>query len=167
LFGDGAAAMIVVPGNVADKNRWGGFEIRGFYSSLFAEGSDLMGWNIGALNFEMILSHDVPAFIGSTIRNFISAAEAKLGIAESDIHHWAVHPGGKKILDEILKAIKLDPDSLLDSYRVLRDYGNISSPTILFVLNEIVKNSLSAGDNVLAVGFGPGITMDALWLTYA
>ncbi|HLO60853.1 MAG TPA: type III polyketide synthase [Bacteroidales bacterium] len=167
LFGDGAAAMIVVPDKIADKSRWNGFEIKGFYSSLFSEGNDLMGWNIGEHNFEMILSHDVPVFLGSNIRNFISAAEEKLGIAESDIRHWAVHPGGKKILDEMIKAVGLNGNSLLDSYKVLREYGNISSPTILFVLNEIVKKSLSAGDNVFAVGFGPGITMDALWLTYA
>jgi predicted naringenin-chalcone synthase len=167
LFGDGAAAVLVVPDNFANSYGFSGLSINSFYTSLAGEGSDLMGWNINPLNFEMILSPEIPVFIGKHARKFFNAACAKMNLLSERINHWAVHPGGRKILDEVKKALELDEDSLAPSYQVLQQYGNMSSPTIIFVLDQILKQKMEKGNTVFAMGFGPGISIDASWFTYA
>jgi predicted naringenin-chalcone synthase len=90
-----------------------------------------------------------------------------MNLLSERINHWAVHPGGRKILDEVKKALELDEDSLAPSYQVLQQYGNMSSPTIIFVLDQILKQKMEKGNTVFAMGFGPGISIDASWFTYA
>lgn len=166
IFGDGAAAIVIVPDNYALENRLSGFLINGFYSSILSKGESLMGWNITPLNFEMILNAGIPEFIGNNINDLLFMAGGKLKFDIDTINKWAVHPGGRKILDVIKRILKLDDESLVHSYSVLKEYGNMSSPTILFVFNEILNNSITKGDKVLSIGFGPGISMDTSLFTY-
>ncbi|MFW5831059.1 MAG: type III polyketide synthase, partial [Prolixibacteraceae bacterium] len=93
IFGDGAAAAIMVSDEQAEHLNLKGLSINRFYSALLKNGKNLMGWNVKPINFEMVLNAKVPAFIGDHIREFISTCEEKLNIKAESIGKWAVHPG--------------------------------------------------------------------------
>lgn len=166
IFGDGASAMIVTSDGYAAKHQKSGLEINGFYSLLLKRGKDLMGWNINPVNFEMILDSRVPEFIGEEIDEIVLKAGTKLNIKPDAIDNWAIHPGGKKILDTIKRQLHMNDTDLIQSYKVLNDYGNMSSPTILFVLNEILKKKPKPEETIFSIGFGPGISIETALLTY-
>ena len=113
-----------------------------------------MGWNIAPLNFEMVLNAKVPAFIGEKISGFVSQVSAKLHTDINTIGKWAVHPGGRKILDVVKENLKLSDDKMANSYQVLNDHGNMSSPTILFILELIMEAPPEPGEKIFAIGFG-------------
>lgn len=160
IFGDGAAAVIMISESVAIERRLKGFTLIGFHPILLNKGKDLMGWNITPINFEMILNAGVPEFLGKELEPMMVAVSEKLNLTIETIHHWAVHPGGKKILDAVQSVLDLTNNELRHSYNVLYNHGNMSSPTILFVLNEIFKCNPKSGESVFALGFGPGISIE-------
>jgi predicted naringenin-chalcone synthase len=166
IFGDGAAAVVIVSDTDAERNHQGGMAINGFYSLLLSRGKDLMAWNITPVNFEMVLDARVPDFIGDEVDNIVLKAGKKLNITPSAIDKWAIHPGGKKILDTIKKQLQLSDTDLQYSYKVLADHGNMSSPTILFVLNEIMQTEHKHNETIFSVGFGPGISIETALFTY-
>jgi len=166
IFGDGAAAVVVVPDSIATQNNLSGLSINGFYSLLLNRGKDLMAWNITPLNFEMVLDARVPEFIGEEANNIILKAGQYFNIKPSSIGKWAVHPGGKKILDILKKQYSLSDTDLRYSYKVLAEYGNMSSTTILFVLNEMMKGEIKPNETIFALGFGPGISIETALFTY-
>ena len=87
---------------------------------------------------------------------------------KNDISHWCIHPGGKRILTSIEKSIDITADDLQFSYNVLKNYGNMSSPTILFVLKEImdsIKNKKEKKINIFGAAFGPGLTLETFILS--
>lgn len=166
IFGDGAAAVVVVSDTATKKNHQAGLSINGFYSLLLNKGKNLMGWNITTVNFEMVLDTGIPEFIGNEVNEIVTKASKKLKTNPSVIDKWAIHPGGKKILDSIKEQMKLSDSDLHYSYKVLSDYGNMSSPTILFVLNEIMKAEHVEGETIFSIGFGPGLSIETALLTY-
>src|ERR1035437_3055608 len=125
IFGDGAAAVIVVSDTAAKFNPKVAISIDGFYSLLLNNGKDLMGWNITPTNFEMILDAAVPEFIGNEIKDLILKVGRKLNVPITAIGKWAIHPGGKKILDTIQKQLELADTDLQYSRKVLSEYGNM------------------------------------------
>jgi len=167
IFGDGAAAVIVVSDTDPKQNHQGGIAINGFYSLLLRKGKDLMSWNITPVNFEMVLDAKVPEFIGDEVDDIVLKAGKKLNIMPSTIDKWAIHPGGKKILDAIKKQLQLNDTDLQYSYKVLAEYGNMSSPTILFVLNEIMQAEHKPNETIFSIGFGPGLSIETAVFTYA
>jgi predicted naringenin-chalcone synthase len=114
----------------------------------------------------MILDTELPVFIGSVANETLQKASEKLHFNPLMIDKWAIHPGGKKILDLIKKNLQLTEENLSHSYEILNEYGNMSSPTILFVLNEILMARPRSGEHIFSVGFGPGLTIDSALLTY-
>jgi predicted naringenin-chalcone synthase len=156
IFGDGAAALIIT----ANEQKQKGLTMNGFYSLLLNKGKDLMGWNVTPLNFEMILNAKIPEFIGSEVNSIVQRASAKYKIDADDIDHWAIHPGGKKIVDTIKRQLRLSDIKTHASYKVLSEYGNMSSPTILFVLNELFQKDLKPGEVIFSIGFGPGLSIE-------
>jgi predicted naringenin-chalcone synthase len=167
IFGDGAAAVIVVSDTAAKQNHQKGLVLNGFYSLLLNKGKDLMGWNITPINFEMILDAKIPEFIGDEVNDIILKAGEKLNISPSAINKWAIHPGGKKILDTIKKQLQLNDSDMKFSYKVLNEYGNMSSPTILFVLNEIMQAEHESNETIFSIGFAPGLSIETSKFTYA
>jgi predicted naringenin-chalcone synthase len=167
IFGDGSAAVVVVSDTAAKKNQQAGFALNGFYSLLLAKGKNLMGWNITPVNFEMVLDTGIPEFIGQEVSEVVKKASEKFTIKSSAIDKWAIHPGGKKILDSVKKQMQLSDSDMQFSYKVLSEYGNMSSPTILFVLNEIMQAEHTEGETVFSIGFGPGLSIETALLTYA
>ena len=161
IFADGAVAAIFSNyNNNSDKH---GFEIISADSVLFEDSAEFMGWKIGNYGFEMMLSAELPKIILKTgIPNVLSILE-KAGINKNDIKFWALHPGGRSILDSLQQGLELSDEQMQPSRTILRDYGNMSSVTILFVLKEILhKQHLNRGDYCCAIAFGPGLTMEVV-----
>ena len=154
LFSDGAAAVIV---SSTEENSL--FEIDSFYSSVYSEGSNDMCWNITSKGFEMILSSYIPDLISTGISNLIDNRSLKL----NEANHLAIHPGGRKIVDSVRSVLNLTEDQVSDSYNTLKNYGNMSSPTILFVLHAMSKNkNIKKSDTINALSFGPGLTIEVM-----
>lgn len=164
LFGDGAAAMLVVN----DDNMLEGLKIKSFYSEVGFNGKEHMSWQLSSSGFLMTLSGYVPELIERDFNNLFHNALQKAGMTEDDISYYCIHPGGKRILSSIEKITSITPSGLQYSYRVLKDYGNMSSPTILFVLKEILEaigNKKETGINIFGAAFGPGLTMETFILS--
>ncbi len=154
LFGDGAAAALVCKGD-------SGLAIRNYSSQLFPDTANEMAWGIGDFGFEMKLSKYVPELLGKGLHQIRQHLEALFSI--SAIKNFAIHPGGKQILHKVEEAFMIDKDQNLHSHEVLQAFGNMSSATILFVLQRWLLQTDKTGP-ILALGFGPGLTLETLLL---
>lgn len=155
LFSDGSAAVLV-----SNKTSAGALTLKSFYSEICQRGKDDMSWQLSNNGFLMKLSAYIPQVIQEDIADLVNKALKNCGLKQKDITHWCIHPGGKKILEVIKSQLSLNVEDLSCSRQVLSDYGNMSSPTILFVLKEIMKGIHDKAANVFAVAFGPGLTME-------
>jgi predicted naringenin-chalcone synthase len=165
LFADGAAAVIV-SGREPAKNR-PALAIESFASALAPEGEKEMAWEIGDRGFDIRLSTYVPGIIGGNIGAIIKNVLMDASRTLTDIGTWAVHPGGRSIVDRVEKELNLQPEQLEDSREVLRQYGNMSSVTILFVLHRILnRDGLARKHPICAMAFGPGLTIETALLEY-
>lgn len=164
VFGDGAAAALVtaVPGPPGTTT----LTIDRLGTELTPVGEYDMAWTIGDTGFEMVLSTAVPKIIDAYIQPALEPLftdEPELGADPAQtIAHWAIHPGGRSILDKVELTLGLSARQLEPSRRILRDYGNMSSATVLFILKDILENGNedSDGDRVCAMAFGPGLTVE-------
>ncbi|MFS0894092.1 type III polyketide synthase [Microbacterium sp. 179-I 3D3 NHS] len=173
LFADGAAAGIVT----ARALPAGATALRldRFHTAIAPEGEKAMAWTIGDTGFEMILATTVPQIIGETIIDALRplyAPEDDLAAAFEDhrvgsaVAHWAIHPGGRSILDRVQEKMHLSDLQLHPAREVLREFGNMSSATVLFVLKRILEEEgADAGDRVAAMAFGPGLTAESALMT--
>jgi predicted naringenin-chalcone synthase len=162
LFGDGSAAVLVC----ADDFPHCGLRLDSFYAEVIYDARSSMTWNLAAHGFVMTLSADVPELFRSDIGPLKDRAIAKSGFGDEGIKFWCIHPGGKRILQAIGCGLSLSETDLAVSYDILREYGNMSSPTVLFVLNELWSGFFNdTGAHVFAAAFGPGLTMESLIMT--
>lgn len=157
LFGDGAAAMLL---SGADKVK--GVEVRGFYSEVIPSGKKDMSWELSSSGFLMTLSGYVPDLIEADFQPLVYRALEQYGLAGSAVNGWCIHPGGKRILRAVEKSMGLTESALEAAYGVLKEYGNMSSPTILYVLKSMLEKG--AEGNIIGAAFGPGLTMETCWL---
>jgi predicted naringenin-chalcone synthase len=160
LFADGAAAALVT----GDGNENDGVAIGNFYSEVALKGHDDMAWNLSEKGFLMRLSSYIPQLLQAGITPLLQNALNAAGYKRSQITHWAFHPGGRKILENIQKELNLSPDDLSISFGILREYGNMSSPTILFVLKKALEQLTASSQKIFAAAFGPGLTMETVIL---
>lgn len=160
LFADGAAAVLVT----GDSFQSPGLSIKSFYSEVALQGHDDMAWHLSSRGFLMRLSAYIPQLIGESITPLLQNALQAAGIVKDKVTRWAIHPGGKKILETVQKELGLQKGDLSASFNTLRDYGNMSSPTILFVLKEIMENLERSKEKIFVAAFGPGITLETLIL---
>jgi len=152
LWGDGCAASLVT----AEEK---GLALESFHAVLLPQSRDLITWNIGDRGFDMVLSGQVPAAIQTALTSGVS--EILNGTPLNEIDLWAVHPGGRTVLDAVERALALDPSRLAASRGILRDFGNMSSATVTFVLGEIARNA-RPGDTGCAMSFGPGLVAETM-----
>jgi len=155
LIGDGCAAVLVS----VNKSKNEDIEITGFHSEVIPKGKRDMAWELSSSGFLMTLSGYVPELIEEDFSNIVNRALAHSEYKFQDIHHWCIHPGGKKILEAIEHSVGITKEKLQPSYNVLSKFGNMSSATILFVLKEIM-HSKQKGQNIFASAFGPGLTVE-------
>lgn len=155
LFGDGAAAC-VVEGDGGDKK---GLELEHFAAELLTEGGKDMGWDLSEEGFLMRLSKRIPELVESEASGLFSRVLGSNG-DRPDIAHWCIHPGGRKVLEGVARAEGLKEDDLSPSFRVLEERGNLSSTTILHILQKTWEEA-EHGERLLASGFGPGLSLEA------
>jgi predicted naringenin-chalcone synthase len=160
IFADGCAAALF-----SGETNSSGFQLINTASYLFNGSADYMGWEIGNFGFEMILSQALPKIIFEQAMPQLKAILGGFGVKTEDIKYWALHPGGRAILDSIQKGLELSDEAMVPSRAILKNYGNMSSASILFVLKEImISNNISKGEFCCAVAFGPGLTMEVALL---
>lgn len=165
LFADGAAAVLV-SGRKPAQNR-PALVIDSFASALAPEGENEMAWAVGDRGFDIRLSSYVPNIIAANIGKMVDDVLRKAPWKQDDIARWAVHPGGRSIVDRIEKELNLTSEQLEDSREVLRQYGNMSSVTVLFVLHRMLhRNGLDKKHPICAMAFGPGLTIETALLEY-
>ncbi len=158
LFSDGAAAL-VLRDTAHTEQHW---EIVDQRSTIIPDTTGLMSWRIGDHGFRMTLSPQVPQVILEQLRPWLSQWLSQHALGIADIDAWAIHPGGPRILDACADAIGLTADRLADSRAVLAEFGNMSSPTILFILDRLQRRGIPRPCVTLA--FGPGLTIEAALL---
>jgi prepilin-type processing-associated H-X9-DG protein len=158
LFADGSAAAVCVPAgdeHPSDES----LSALSSASAIVPATEDLMSWRIGDNGFQMGLSAQVPDTIRSTLRSWVAGWLATEGVELDQVGQWAIHPGGPRILQACLEALELPPEAIAASKSVLAEFGNMSSPTILFILDRLRRQN-APGPWVL-LAFGPGLTIEA------
>ena len=164
LFADGAGAVVAVGsaggGSGSSRNR--GMQLVSSASTVLPSSEELMGWIIGDHGFSMVLSPKVPSRIAANLIPWLECWLATQGLALPQVETWAVHPGGPRILRAVLKSAGLQPAQIDLSAKVLRQFGNMSSATILFILERL--RATTGRGPCLALGFGPGLTVEAALL---
>lgn len=154
LFGDGAAAALVMH----DEAVAAGLVIDGFYSEINPKGKRDMAWELSSSGFLMTLSGYIPELIEEDFGAIVTRALEKDGVSMETISHWCIHPGGKRLLQAIEKTMAFSDGQLQESHAVLRETGNLSSATILFVLKRIMQQKKIP--KLFGAAFGPGLTVE-------
>lgn len=161
LFADGAAAVLV-----SGNNDQEGLKIDRFYSTVDMKGKQDMAWELSSKGFLMTLSSYIADLVEEDFDQLVTDALATAGISKKEITHWCIHPGGKKILEAVHNSLGFTNGQLKYSYDTLRDYGNMSSPTVLFVLKQIMNDlDKNISNKIFGAAFGPGLTMQTFILS--
>ena len=168
IFADGAAAIVgsasvplisggtLLPAGAVVLPDW---RVAASGSCLIPESADAMGWTVGDHGFEMMMSRKIPALIAKNLRAWLEDWLGDNGLSLADVRSWAVHPGGPKILTAVEECLELPKEALAASWAVYSEYGNMSSPTVLFVLDRLRRQN--APRPCVALGFGPGLVAEA------
>jgi predicted naringenin-chalcone synthase len=158
LFADGAAALVLGQRSPhASAHRL----LRGTGSFVIPQSRGEMSWIVGDHGFEMSLTSQVPVLIEEHLRGWMSAWLDRFGRSIEDIGNWVVHPGSRKIIEAAERSLGLAAETCSESREVLRRYGNMSSPTVLFILERLQQDQ---DKPIVLLGFGPGLTAEAALL---
>lgn len=162
VFGDGASGVIVS----TEEPQQDGYRLEKFATAIAKESEKDMAWTIGDTGFDMVLSTYVPDIIESNLKEAVQPLFREYDMELEQIGNWAIHPGGRAILDKIENSFSLNPTQLNASRTVLAKYGNMSSATIFFVLKQLLEQDQEQSNELtLAMAFGPGLTIESGLLT--
>lgn len=164
VFADGAAAALVSARAPAGQPS---FHLMRFNSALATDARGDMAWTIGDTGFKMVLSSEIPKVVEREVGEALAPLWESAGLSPTDMSAWAVHPGGRAILDSFEVALGLPSDALTSSREVLSRYGNMSSATVLFVLDRLLRSDDPPAGPVTAVAFGPGLAVESALLELA
>ncbi len=156
LFADGAAALIAADSGKSQTSAW---KVAANGSTIISNSTDAMTWRIGDHGFEMTLSARVPDLISRHVRPWLESWLAQNQLDIASVGSWAVHPGGPKILSAFAESAGLPREALSVSQRILAEFGNMSSPTVLFIIDQFRR--IDAPRPCVALGFGPGLAVEA------
>lgn len=162
LFADGAAAVLLEAEPTVSKS----LVLQGFHCDLATGGKQAMAWRVGNFGFEMRLSTYVPDILAPKVRELVSGLLAKFSLNIHQIDMFAIHPGGRRIVEVIEQSLEIPPAKNRIAYEVLREYGNMSSVTVLFVLKKLFEQLTPAQNQqkILTMAFGPGLTLESALL---
>lgn len=162
IFSDGAAAVLL-EGTEHRLKPGPCLELKHFYAEFMPNARNDMGWFVGNTGFEMRLSSKVSKMIRNNLGGVFDRLKKSIS-ADGNIHFdaYAMHPGGRKILEAIEEALDLPEESNSFSYDVLQKYGNMSSATVLFVLQKVLQHTVKSGKQILSFAFGPGLTAEGM-----
>ena len=159
LFGDGAAAIVLRAGD------GGATQIEHAGEHLWPNTLDVMGWSVDPLGFGVILRRTIPEFVTSELKPAMTQILARMRLSMSDIDRFICHPGGAKVINAIETALALDQGTLEHERQVIADYGNMSAPTVLFILERARAKGLPPRS--LLTALGPGFTASCVSLRHA
>lgn len=166
LFGEGAAAVLIQGENLPLPDQEKSYPFyRSSSSTLFPQSYDVMGWDLVDEGLKVRFSRDIPAFIRTHMQKEVDRYLASQGLNRSQIHHYLLHPGGKKVVEAYEEALSLTPEETKYARRILRRYGNLSSVTVLFLLKEMLFHG-KEGEYGLMAALGPGFTLEQLLLQW-
>jgi alpha-pyrone synthase len=153
LFADGCSAALVTAEPL-------GLRLEGFHSAIVPEAADQITWRIGDRGFDMTLSGFVPLTLARALPEH--GADILNGVDPAEVALWAIHPGGRAVLDAVRHGLDIPETALAPSRAVLRDFGNMSSATVMFVLRRMMQAAPPAGTRGLALAFGPGLSAESM-----
>jgi alkylresorcinol/alkylpyrone synthase len=156
LFGDGAAGVVLRNTGSVRPGGGAGGQILAVGDHFWRDTEHIMGWDIRQDGFGVVLSPELPQLLRNHLKPALQAFLYRAGMSLGEFSGFLFHPGGAKVLDTVQKVLHLQPDDLVHSRNVLRDFGNMSSPTALFALDQALKAGAS-GPHLLAA-FGPGFS---------
>jgi alkylresorcinol/alkylpyrone synthase len=160
LFGDGAAATVVAPEPWWQPER--GPELLGGYARLIDDSEHIMGWDLEDEGLRVRFAPTIPDIVIELAAEMASDAAQTVGLTADQFQHLVVHPGGRKVLDAWESALGLDRERLRYAREVLRDHGNMSSPTVLFVLERFLAHTPAGGEPGLLLALGPGFCAEGV-----
>jgi len=162
LFSDGAASALVSGDNNGNKQE-GEIKILKTHSTLYYDSIDVMGWELVESGFKAIFSKDIPCIVKSKVSKEIIKFLNSNNLETRDIKHFLLHPGGTKIIEEFQNSLNLNGNSTKHTKKVLEGYGNMSSPTVIYVINEFLNSGeYQIGDLGLIASLGPGFSSELL-----
>jgi alkylresorcinol/alkylpyrone synthase len=153
IFSDGAAAVLI-------KMDGDGPAIVGNYSTLFPHTEDVMGWELVETGLKVRFSRDIPSLVRQYLPDLFRSACSMWGIDQADVCHYVAHPGGTKVLGAYSDSLKLPKDNFVYAYEMLRDYGNMSSASVLFVLDQFMARTSKTDDFGIMLALGPGFSAE-------
>jgi alkylresorcinol/alkylpyrone synthase len=159
LFGDGAAAMVLSPDGE-------GPAVLGGFSHLLDDSADVMGWTLRQAGLQVRFARSIPAIVREHAPVAIDAALREHDLTRDQLAHFVMHPGGAKVLAAYRDALALEPEHLRHAYAVLREHGNMSSPTVLFVLERWLRETPAQGRPGVLMGLGPGFCAEGALLRW-
>jgi len=160
LFSDGAAAAFVCGRNTR-FNSLKGISLIDSLSTIYEDSLDVMGWDIVDDGFKVIFSRDIPSIVRDLVKPNIDELLSIHNLKKEDIKHYVTHPGGLKVIKAYEESLGLNCSSLTNSRKILNEYGNMSSPTVLFVLNELIRGKeYSSGERGIISALGPGFSSE-------
>ncbi len=164
LFGDGAAAVVMRGAEVTAAN---GPRVVATESVFYPQTERIMGWDFVDSGFKIVLSSKVPELVTSNIRANVDGFLAKHGLGRANIAHWVAHTGGPKVLEAFENTLELPKDALRRSWASLREVGNLSSASVLFVMSEVLEaNEAKPGEYGLLMAMGPGFCAELVLLQW-
>ncbi|HSU82722.1 MAG TPA: 3-oxoacyl-[acyl-carrier-protein] synthase III C-terminal domain-containing protein [Thermoanaerobaculia bacterium] len=167
LFGDGAAAVVVVGDQRGNERPADGPQIVATRSVFYPDSERVMGWDISETGFKIVLSGDVPVVAREKLRPDVDAFLADQGLTRADITSWVCHPGGPKVLEAMQESLELPEGALDVTWRSLREVGNLSSTSVLLVLEETLANHRPPpGSWGMLLAMGPGFCSELVLLRW-
>jgi alkylresorcinol/alkylpyrone synthase len=166
LFGDGAAAVVLAGGDCGRAPR-SAVRIVDSLSSFFPDTERVMGWDVGDNGFRIVLSPDVPSLAKQGLPPLIDALLARNGLEHSDVTSWIAHPGGPAVVAAMIEGLNLTPDALNETRRSLAEVGNLSSASVLFLLDDFRKRVCPPSDSyAVLLAMGPAFSAEAVLLQW-
>ncbi|OKH65499.1 polyketide synthase [Mycobacterium sp. SWH-M5] len=166
LFGDGAAAVVAVGAERAEQLNPAGPDIVDSRSHLYPDSLHAMGWDIGTKGFEIVLSVEVPGFVGRYLGDDVTGFLAEHQLSVEDVGAWVSHPGGPKVIEAIIETLHLPSDALDLTWQSLAEVGNLSSSSVLHVLRDTIRKRPPAGTPGVLMAMGPGFCSELVLLRW-
>ena len=165
LFGDGAAAVVMVGDRAAQRLAPDGVQVRGSYSRFYRGTERAMGWDVGASGLRIVLGAEVPDLVRTHVGADVDRLLATHGMDRSDVGWWAAHPGGPKVLEALAEGLQVPADALGVTWASLAEIGNLSSASVLHVLADTLREAPPApGSHGVLLAMGPGFCLEAVLL---
>lgn len=169
LFGDGVGAALLVGENspYLEYKKQAVPRVKGTSSRTKKDSTEVMGWNVTNSGLEVIFAKSIPSLVESFWKEHIELFFLQFQLKKEAIHTYIAHPGGVKVLQAMEEVLKVEKDKLKHSYNVLRDHGNMSSVTVLYVLKEWMKEGIKAGEKSILSALGPGFSSEILLMEWS